>query len=246
MNEAPDYSAAYVVLRADNTSHTGHGFSFTIGRGNELVTLAAGAIAQRLVGKNLADLITNMGQTWRYLVSDSQVRWVGPEKGVVHLALAAVVNGLWDLWAKLEGKPVWKLVADMSPEEFVRCIDFTYIEDAITPQEALDLLTTNRATVAERLENVQANRAITAYSTEAGWLGYSDEKMRSLISKLLASGCNKIKLKVGRDLEDDIRRCRIAREMIGMDNMLMVDANQVWGVPTAIEWMKHLAEFKPT
>lgn len=246
MNEAPDYSAAYVILHTENADFSGHGFSFTIGRGNDLVALAASTIAQRLVGRNLADLTANMGQTWRYLISDSQMRWVGPEKGVIHLALAAVVNGLWDLWAKLEGKPVWKLVADMSPQEFVKCIDFTYIEDAITPQEALDLLTVNKATAAERLRIVEANRAITAYSTEAGWLGYSDEKMRSLISGLLASGCNKIKLKVGRDLQDDIRRCRIAREMIGMENMLMVDANQVWGVPTAIEWMKQLAEFKPT
>lgn len=245
MNEAPDYSAAYIVLSTTQSALDGHGFSFTIGRGNDLVALAASHIAERLVGHNLADLTTNMGKTWRYLISDSQVRWVGPEKGVIHLALAAVVNALWDLWAKAVGKPVWQLVADMSPEELVNCVDFTYIEDAITRTEALDLLKLNKATMAERLDVVNANHAITAYSTEAGWLGYSDEKMRDLISGLLDSGCNKIKLKIGRDLQDDIRRCKIAREMIGMENTLMLDANQVWGVPEAIEWMKHLAEFKP-
>lgn len=245
MNEAPDYSAAYVILKTNSTLE-GHGFSFTIGRGNDLVTTATKAIAQRIIGKNLGELTDNMGKTWRYLVSDSQFRWVGPEKGVTHLALAAVVNALWDLWAKVEGKPVWKLVADMSPQDLVRCIDFTYIEDAIAPDEALNLLEDNRRTMVDRLSIVESNRAITAYSTEAGWLGYSDEKMRNLISGLLESGCNNIKLKVGRDLQDDLRRCKIAREVIGPDRMLMVDANQVWGVSTAIEWMKHLAEYKPT
>ena len=245
MNEAPDYSAAYVILKTSAT-HTGHGFSFTIGRGNDLVCAAIKLIAPRLINQTLGSLVSNMGATWRNLVADSQVRWVGPEKGVVHLALAAVVNALWDLWAKTVNKPVWQLVADMTPEEFVRCIDFRYVENVLTAQEAIEILARNKRSAADRLALVKANKAVQAYSTEAGWLGYSDEKMRSLITGLMENGCNKIKLKVGQNLEDDKRRCRIAREMIGEDNWLMLDANQVWEVPTAIRWMKELAEFKPT
>lgn len=245
MNSAPDYSAAYVILKT-NTDLTGHGFSFTIGRGNDIVCHAIRAIANRLVGKHLAELTSSMGKTWRYLVSDSQLRWVGPEKGVMHLGLSACVNALWDLWGRAEKRPVWKLVADMTPEEFVECIDFRYIEDAITRQEAIALLKAQEATKGQRLRDAEANRAVPAYSTEAGWLGYSDEKMRILMKDLLASGHDKFKLKVGKDLEDDKRRCRIARELMGEDKTLMVDANQVWGVSEAIEWMLHLAEFRPT
>lgn len=245
MNEAPDYSAAYIILET-SSAYQGHGFSFTIGRGNDLACMAAAEMARRLIGKSLAELTSNMGQTWRYLVSDSHVRWLGPEKGVTHLGLAAVVNALWDLWARFVDKPVWQLVADMTPEEFVRCIDFRYIEDAITPTEALAIVSENKKTIHERHVDVKADRAVPAYTTEAGWLGYSDEKMRSLISGLLAAGHDKFKLKVGGNLDDDKRRCRIAREMIGEDKMLMLDANQVWGVPDAIQWMLQLVEFKPT
>jgi L-galactonate dehydratase len=244
MHGAPDYSAAYIVLKT-SSDLTGHGFSFTIGRGNDLVCRAAATIAERLVGKTLAELIADMGKTWRFLVADSQFRWVGPEKGVVHLGLSACVNALWDLWGRAEKKPVWKLISDMTPEEFVRCIDFRYIEDAITKEEAVELLRSQQASKPQRLRNAEANRAVPAYSTEAGWLGYSDEKMRKLMQDLLAAGHDKFKLKVGRDLEDDKRRCRIAREMMGEDKTLMVDANQVWGVSEAIEWMTQLAEFKP-
>ena len=244
MHGAPDYSAAYIVLRT-KSALKGHGFSFTIGRGNDLVCQAAATIAERLVGKTLAELTSDMGKTWRMLVSDSQYRWIGPEKGVTHLALSACVNALWDLWGRAEGKPVWKLISDMTPEDFVRCIDFRYIEDAITREEATALLKKQEATKPERLKHAEASCAVPAYSTEAGWLGYSDDKMRSLIEDLLAAGHDKFKLKVGRDLEDDKRRCRIAREMMGEDKTLMVDANQVWGVKEAIEWMIQLAEFKP-
>ncbi|KAH0832477.1 hypothetical protein AYO21_05160 [Fonsecaea monophora] len=244
MNGAPDYSAAYIVLNT-NSHLAGYGFSFTIGRGNDLVCQAARATAERLVGKRLADLTSDMGKTWRYLVSDSQLRWVGPEKGVIHLGLAACVNALWDLWGRAENKPVWKLIADMSADEFVRCIDFRYIEDAITPQEAMALLKAQETTKPQRLRDAEANRAVPAYSTEAGWLGYSDEKMRTLMKDLLAAGHDKFKLKVGRELEDDKRRCRIARELMGEEKTLMVDANQVWGVSEAIQWMLQLAEFKP-
>ncbi|KKA22993.1 hypothetical protein T310_2970 [Rasamsonia emersonii CBS 393.64] len=249
MNPAADYSAAYIILKTSSSSSNslrGHGFAFTIGRGNDLVCAAARHVAERLVGKTLADLTANMGQTWRYLVSDSQLRWVGPEKGVVHLGLSACVNALWDLWARFEGKPVWRLVADMAPEEVVRCIDFRYIVDAVTPDEALGILRSAAETKAERLRDAETNTAVPAYTTQAGWLGYSDEKMvRLMRTMLVEEGLTKFKLKVGGDIEDDKRRLRIAREVIGYDNMLMVDANQVWNVPEAIDKMVQLAEFKP-
>jgi L-galactonate dehydratase len=243
-NQDPDYSAAYTILHT-NTELNGHGFSFTIGRGNDLVCSAAKLIAKRLIGKNLAELTANMGQTWRYLVSDSQVRWCGPEKGVVHLGLSACVNALWDMWAKYVEKPVWKLVADMTPEEFVRCIDFHYIVDAITPEEALEILKEAGKTKAERIADALNNEAVPAYTTEAGWLGYSDEKMTSLIKKSMGEGMMKFKLKVGTNIEDDKRRLKIARDVLGYDNLLMTDANQVWDVPEAIEKMIQLAEYRP-
>ena len=244
MNPAPNYSAAYLVLKT-NTGLTGHGFAFTIGRGNNLCTIAAEMIAERLVGKTLAELTASMGQTWRYLVSDSQLRWVGPEKGVTHLGLSATVNALWDLWGKFQGKPVWQLVADMTPEEFVNCIDFRYILDAITPEEALRLLQEQETTRAARMEDARVSKAVPAYTTQAGWLGFSDEKMVELIQSNLAVGMDKFKFKVGGNLEDDKRRLKIARDTIGYERMLMVDANQVWGVPEAIDYMLQLVEYKP-
>ena len=186
-----------------------------------------------------------MGKTWRFLVSDSQLRWVGPEKGVTHLGLAAVVNAIWDLWGRVLEKPVWKLIADMSPEEVVRCIDFRYIQDVITPLEAVEMLSSARAGKEERLADLRANQAVPAYSTEAGWIGYSDEKMTGLIKGMMEKGMDKFKLKVGGSVEDDRRRCRIARELIGDDKMLMLDANQMWNVDQAIDWMLQLVEFKP-
>lgn len=245
MNPAGDYSAAYVRLET-NTSLVGHGISFTIGRGNDLCTAAARQIAECLVGKTLAELTENMGKTWRYLVADSQLRWVGPEKGVIHLGLSSCVNALWDLWARYLQKPVWMVVADMTPEEFVSCIDFRYITDAITPPEALEILRAQEKTKADRLEHARRNQAVPAYSTQAGWLGFSDERMKELIQQNISSGIDKFKFKVGGNVEDDIRRLRVAREVIGYDRMLMVDANQVWDVPEAIEVMKQLVHFKPT
>jgi L-galactonate dehydratase len=245
MNPAADYSAAYVILHTTDPSLNGHGFAFTIGRGNDLVCGAVRHVAERLVGKSMSTLTANMGQTWRDLVSDSQLRWVGPEKGVVHLGLSACINALWDLWARSEGKPVWQLVYDMTPEEVVRCIDFRYIVDAVTPEEALDILRAADKTKAARLPDAKNSTAVPAYTTQAGWLGYSDEKMTQLMKGMIAEGLTKFKLKVGGDLEDDKRRLRIAREVIGYDKMLMVDANQVWNVPEAIEKMTQLADFKP-
>ncbi|KAH7312201.1 L-galactonate dehydratase [Stachybotrys elegans] len=246
MNAAGDYSSAYCILQTDS-DYTGHGMTFTIGRGNDIVCAAITQVADRIKGRTLSSLVANWGQTWRHLVNDSQLRWIGPEKGVIHLALGAVVNALWDLWAKVLGKPVWRIVADMSPEEFVRCIDFRYITDAITPDEAIDLLRSVESGKAERLQHALDSRAVPAYTTSAGWLGYSEDKMKALLKETLAAGYKHFKLKVGGNLDDDKRRCRIARDVIGYDqgNILMVDANQVWSVSEAIEWMKELAEYKP-
>lgn len=180
-----------------------------------------------LKGVSLNTFTEDMGRTWRYLVSDSQMRWVGPEKGVIHLALSAVINAIWDLWAKSEHKPVWELICDMSPEEFVRCIDFRYINDAITPQEAIQLLQVNSTGKEERLAEVTANKAIPIYTTSAAWLGYSDEKMAELLLESKEDGFHHYKLKVGNDIERDIRRLSKFREIVGWDDVLMLDCNQV-------------------
>lgn len=245
MNPGPDYSVAHVILKT-NCSLIGYGISFTIGRGNDLCTAAADMIAERLVGKSLGELTQDMGKTWRHLVSDSQLRWVGPEKGVIHLGLSACVNALWDLWARHANKPVWKLVADMSPEEFVKCIDFRYILDAITPQEAIEILRKHEASKSSRIEEARLNQAVPAYTTQAGWLGFSDERMVALIQQNVDVGMDKFKFKVGGNLDADKRRLKLARETIGYDRMLMVDANQVWDVQEAIEYMTELKDFKPT
>jgi L-fuconate dehydratase len=197
-----------------------------------------------VVGKTLESFTEDMGAFWRMITGDSQLRWVGPEKGVIHLATAAVVNAVWDLWAKAEGKPVWRMVVDMTPEEIVRCIDFRYIEDALTRDEALDILRRNAPTRAKRIAEMERDGYPT-YTTSAGWLGYPDDKLRQLCRDLSARGWKDFKIKVGRSLEDDMRRCRIIREEIGWERRLMVDANQVWGVNEAIAWMRRLAEFKP-
>ncbi|TQS32249.1 hypothetical protein Golomagni_07442, partial [Golovinomyces magnicellulatus] len=215
------------------------------GRGNDLCTAAAAMIAERLVGKSLGELTRDMGKTWRHLVSDSQLRWVGPEKGVIHLGLSACVNALWDLWARYLNKPVWQLVADMSPEEFVSCIDFRYILDAITPHEAIEILRKQESSKKSRVEEARLNRAVPAYTTQAGWLGFSDERMVQLIQQNVDAGMDKFKFKVGGDLEEDKRRLKLARDTIGYDRMLMVDANQVWGVQEAIDYMTELKDFKP-
>jgi len=245
MNPDPDYSAAYVILQTDSPSGLeGHGLTFTIGRGNELCVAAIEALAPLVRGKSLESFTANMGAFWHMMTGDSQLRWVGPEKGVIHLATAAIVNAVWDLWAKSEGKPLWKLLVDMSPEEVVACIDFRYITDALTPDEALDILRRNANSRAAR-EDEMRRVGFPAYTTSAGWLGYSDEKLRSLCREAIAEGWNHFKIKVGANLEDDIRRASIIREEIGPDRKLMVDANQVWDVGTAIAHMAHLARFDP-
>jgi L-fuconate dehydratase len=243
MHADPDYSAAYIVLKTD-AGFEGHGLTFTLGRGNEVCVSAARSLAPLVMGRTLEDITANMGAFWRTMTSDSQLRWLGPEKGVIHLATAAIVNAVWDLWAKTVGKPLWKLLVDMSPQELVRCIDFRYITDALTPDEAITILRANDATKAARQAEMLRD-GYPAYTTSAGWLGYSDEKIRRLCRQALADGWRHFKIKVGRDVEDDIRRCKIIREEIGNDNHLMVDANQYWDVEQAIAHMKHLAPFNP-
>jgi L-fuconate dehydratase len=245
MNPDPDYSAAYVVLSTDRRDGLeGHGLTFTIGRGNELCVAAVRSLAPLVQGLTLEVIKADMAGFWRRLTGDSQLRWVGPEKGVVHLATAALVNAVWDLYAKAEGKPLWRLLADMSPEELVRCIDFRYVTDALTPDEALDVLRTHEPTRATRETEIQ-RRGYPAYTTSAGWLGYPDDKIRRLCREGVARGWSHFKIKVGRDLADDLRRVALVRQEIGPDKKLMLDANQVWDVGEAIAWMRELARFEP-
>ena len=244
MNEAPDYSATYVILHTDQEDE-GHGLSFTIGRGNDLCVAAVNALAPTLVGRKLEDITADMGTFWRELTSgDSQLRWLGPEKGVMHLASAALVNAIWDLWAKREGKPIWKLLVDMSPEQLVRCLDFRFVTDAITPEEAIALLRRKAGTKGEREAEMKAE-GYPGYTTSAGWLGYSEEKMRRLCREALAEGWQHFKQKVGGDIEEDRRRAAILREEIGEQRTLMMDANQMWDVDETIVNMRRLAEFNP-
>ena len=241
MNPDPDYSAAYVILETDG-DHEGHGLTFTLGRGNELCVAAIESLAPLVVGCSLKEIVSDMGAFWRHVTGDSQLRWVGPDKGVIHLATGAVVNAVWDLWAREEGKPVWQLVNEMTSEEIVRCLDFRYLTNALTPQEAYDILEKTREGRDERLQLLLA-RGYPAYTSSAGWLGYSDDKLRSLCKEAVEAGWTHLKLKVGRDLEDDVRRLRTVREVVGDNITLMVDANQVWEPSEAVEWMKSLADF---
>lgn len=244
MNPDPDYSCVYATLHTDTDGLEGNGITFTIGRGNELCTQAVHALAPLIVGKSLEEITDDMAGFWRSITGDSQLRWVGPEKGVIHLATAAVVNAVWDLYAKSEAKPLWRLLADMTPQQIVDCIDFRYITDALTPSEAVALLEKHADSKADRIAEMQRD-GYPSYTTSAGWLGYSDEKLRQLCRDALAAGWSTFKIKVGRSLEDDIRRSRIIREEIGWDRRLMMDANQVWEVDEAIDNMQQLAEFKP-
>jgi len=245
MNEVPDYSAAYVILRTDSPDGVeGHGLTFTIGRGNELCVAAIRSLAPLVVGRTLEDLTADLGAFWSSLADAQQLRWVGPEKGVIHLATAALVNAVWDLYAKTEKKPLWKLLVDMEPEEVVRAIPFRYITDVLTPDEALEILRAKAPTKTAREGELRAT-GYPAYTTSSGWLGYDDDKIRGLCREGVADGWTQFKIKVGRDRADDLRRVSIVREEIGPDRILMVDANQVWDVDTAIDWMRDLAAFGP-
>jgi L-fuconate dehydratase len=245
MNPDPDYSAAYVIVRTDaGDGVEGHGFTFTTGRGTEVVVAGIEALRPLVLGRSTDELFADMGMFWRELVGDSQLRWIGPEKGVIHLATAAVVNAVWDLFAKTAGKPLWKLLVDMSPVELVRLVDWRYIADALPPQQAVDRLEAQAAGRATREAELRRD-GYPAYTTSVGWLGYDDDKIRRLCREALAEGWTRFKLKVGADVEDDRRRARIVREEIGRDRMMAVDANQRWDVPAAIDWMRALAEFDP-
>lgn len=243
MNPAPDYSAAYVVLETDG-EHEGHGLTFTIGRGNEICISAIKALSHLLVGLDLDWIRSDMGRFWRHVTGDSQLRWIGPDKGAIHLATGAVVNAVWDLLAKEAGKPVWLLVGEMSPEEIVKLVDFRYMTDVLTPAEALDILRKAETGKAERISKLK-KEGYPCYTTSAGWLGYSDDKLRSLCREARESGFTHVKFKVGRDLDEDIRRLTIAREELGEAMNIMIDANQVWEVNEAIRWVKALAFARP-
>ncbi|EJL28583.1 enolase superfamily enzyme related to L-alanine-DL-glutamate epimerase, partial [Caulobacter sp. AP07] len=244
MNPDPDYSAAYVVLETDQDGLEGHGLTFTIGRGNEICIAAIEAMRHLVVGVDLDWVKQDPARFWRHLTGDSQLRWIGPDKGAMHLATGAVVNAVWDLWARAEGKPVWRLVADMSPAELVRAIDFRYLTDCIKPAEALALLEARAEGKAQRVEILEAE-GFPCYTTSAGWLGYDDAKLRRLAQEAVDAGFRHIKLKVGANRADDIRRVSIAREVLGPDRTLMIDANQVWDVEEAIDWVNALAFAKP-
>jgi L-fuconate dehydratase len=243
MNPDPDYSAAYVVLRTNDPGGLcGHGFAFTIGRGNDVQRAACAALRDHVVGRDVARLVANLGAFARSLTGDSQLRWLGPEKGVMHMAIGAVINAAWDLAARRAGKPLWRFVADMTPEEIVDCIDFRYLEDALSVTEALGILRRNEGGKSQRTAYL-LSRGYPAYSTTPGWLGYPDEKMVRLAREAVASGFRTIKLKVGLDLADDVRRCRLVRETVGPEIAIAADANQRWGVEDAINWIRRLAPF---
>jgi L-fuconate dehydratase len=243
MNPDPDYSAAYVVLRTDGDDE-GHGFAFTIGRGNDIVTVAIQTLADAVIGLDETAIFADMGEFARRLTHDSQLRWLGPEKGVMHMAIAAVVNAAWDLWGRREGRPVWELLSGLDPDQIVDLVDWRYLSDALTPAEALDLLQAAVPGRAARVADLRAN-GYPAYTTSAGWLGYDDAKLERLVREAMDDGFGQIKLKVGASMADDRRRFRIARAVTGPEYPIAVDANQRWDVGDAIAWMRELAEFQP-
>ncbi|KAG8571127.1 hypothetical protein GDO81_011531 [Engystomops pustulosus] len=245
MHTDPDYSAAYVVIETDaEDAIKGYGLTFTLGKGTEIVVCAVKALSHLVVGRNLEDIVANFRDFYRQLTSDGQLRWIGPEKGVVHLATAAVLNAVWDLWAKQEQKPLWKLLVYMTPEQLVSCIDFRYITDVLTEAQALEILQNGKQRQEAREEHM-VKHGYPAYTTSCAWLGYSDNQLQKLCADALKEGWTRFKVKVGADLQDDIRRCKLIRDMIGHDNELMLDANQRWDVNEAISWVKELAVFKP-
>ncbi|ORY92921.1 mandelate racemase/muconate lactonizing enzyme [Leucosporidium creatinivorum] len=266
MNKSCDYSSAYVTLLTDGKD-IGYGMTFTIGRGNDIVCAAVEKVAERLVGRKTEELFADMGAAWNYLLADPQLRWIGPEKGVIHIATGAVVNALWDMYARHERKPLWQLIAEFTPEEFVRSVSFRYITDAISPAEALELLKSKQAGKKERLERVK-KEGYPSYTTSVGWFGYPDEKVARLTREAIAQGFNHFKVKVGGGVEDDRRRLALVRSIIDdpkecagrptpapetlvgknagpTGSVLMIDANQVWDVQQAVDYVKQLAEFKP-
>jgi L-fuconate dehydratase len=243
VNVDPDYSAAYCILET-NHGLSGYGLTFTLGRGTELCVEALRYLTRFVVGRDLSSITDDLGAFYRQLTCDSQFRWLGPEKGVIHLATGALINAVWDLYARVEGKPLWKLLADMDAEEIIRTIDFRYITDVLTPDEAFQILRERRAAMEDRLAHLQ-QKGYPAYTTSVGWFGFSDEKIIRLCDEALAAGWTHFKLKVGGNPADDLRRARLVRSRIGSANRLMVDANQKWDVEEAIERTRALAEVNP-
>lgn len=245
MHTDPDYSCAYIIVHTDGP-HQGHGLTFTCGNGTEIVVAALRGLTRVVEQLNwdLPKIFANFGEFWRKVTSDSQLRWLGPEKGVMHLATGALINAVWDLWAKIEGKPLWKLLVDLEPEQLVETIDWRYMSDMLTKEEAISMLKKSAVGKKEREQQLLAT-GYPCYITSAGWLGYSDQRIRELCREALAKGFTKFKVKVGKSIADDLKRCRIIREEIGDDNWLMTDANQVWDVQQAIDWMKHFTDLKP-
>ncbi|KAL1993345.1 hypothetical protein VTN49DRAFT_3294 [Thermomyces lanuginosus] len=247
MHVGTNGSHPYIQLETNIPGLLGEGIAFSNGRGSEIICFTLNIFAKRVVGRTMQDLTADMGRTWRHMVNDSQYRWIGPEKSVTHLAVAGVLNAVWDLWGKILRKPVWRIVADMTPEELVRCIDFRYITDVITPEEAVEMLKKTQIGKEERIQEALRNRAVPAYSTSPGWLAFSGEKMEQVLRETIAEGFTVFKFKVGTDINADRERLAAVRRVLGYDKgyTVMIDANQVWSVPEAIEWMKQLVEFKP-
>jgi L-fuconate dehydratase len=243
MNPEPDYSGAYVTVRTSSGA-AGYGLAFTVGRGNEVEVAAVRSLARLVVGLPVEEVLGDLGAFSRRLTGDSQLRWLGPEKGAIHMAAAAIVNAVWDLYGRREGKPVWRLLAGLSPEQLVDLVDFRYLQDALTREEALDILRRAEPGRAERAGQLMSE-GFPAYTTTPGWLGYSDEKLVRLSQAAVAEGFTQIKLKVGADPDDDVRRMRLAREAVGPGIRIAVDANQAWGVQQAIDWMRRLAPYDP-
>ncbi|MGZ6022849.1 MAG: enolase C-terminal domain-like protein [Rhizomicrobium sp.] len=244
MNPDPDYSAAYCVVETSGAGLEGHGLAFTLGRGTELCVQAIEALVPKLVGRSLDGIANDLAGFWRGMVGDSQLRWLGPEKGIIHMAAAALVNAVWDLLAKQAGQPMWRHLAAMQPEQIVSAIDFRHISDALSPPQALEILRARLPEKAARIARLE-REGHAAYTTSAGWLGYPDDKIRELCRAAVAEGWTGIKMKVGGSLADDIRRAHILREILGPDRLLMTDANQVWEIEQAIEWVRALQSVNP-
>lgn len=242
MNPDPDYSAACIVLKTSSSEHTGHGMTFTIGRGNELCVAGIRSLAELLVGSTVESLMADPVTVYRRITGDSQLRWTGPEKGVIHMAAAAVINAVWDVWCQINERPLWRLIAEMTPEQFVASVDFRYLTQCLNQSQATEILRSRESGKQERIEQL-LDSGFPSYTTSAGWLGYSDEELRGKCADLMDRGWNHFKIKVGRDLDDDLRRCRILRAALGPEARMMVDANQVWEVSEAIEWIQQLKEY---
>ena len=244
MNPDPDYSAAYVIIETDQSSLKGHSFAFTLGRGNDLCCNAIKALQHLVIGLDLNWIRDNQSAFSRRMTSDSQLRWVGPEKGIIHMASGAIINAVWDILSKLDNKPLWQLVSDMNADQISNAIDFRHITDFLNQDEAVEILKSHQKTKLDRV-SILENEGYPCYVTSAGWLGYSDKKLQRLCLEAKDNGFEYVKLKVGKDLKDDMRRLEIARTTLGPDIKIMIDANQVWEVDQAIKWMKSLAEFDP-